>query len=303
MSLRRSRRLALLLVAGGLVGCAALGSPFDPLSDLHPYLWLREARLTALTCRWPDGARLRVGLAPGAGPEARGLRSDALAALRSLELPLELVETRSGEPSEIELQLAPGPVARSGGRRGSGRSDAICAFDPASGRARLVSARVEVAGRTPPDLRGRSRGLEHSERLGILLHELGHALGFQGHPRRGDALLSAAPEVVRRTGARAARGETFASPGLAALYRAENGAVLWSVAVPAWRSAPVDTLAARASRCAWAGPWLRVGDAAARIGWQAPSGVEHAVVLPELARALGAPEEVRAVPVRAGSPW
>lgn len=294
----RLRRVAArLLAALALPGCAGLVAPPDPLAELHPYLWLQEGRLVALTCRWPAGAPIPVAVAPGAGPEDEVLLGDALAALRGLGLPVALVRAPAEAPAAITVAFEPGPVARAAGAGGSGRTDAVCAYDPATGRAELAAARVRVARSAGPDARGRERPLAPEERLGTLLHELGHALGFQGHPRRADPLLEAAPEAVRRLGRRAARGEPLSSRGLAALYAAPSGRVLGRWRVETWRSAPVDALAAQARDAGWTGPYLRAGDRAARISWLAGPDREPAAVLPEIERILRRPAEVLAVPV------
>jgi hypothetical protein len=110
-------------------------------------------------------------------------------------------------------------------------------------------------------------------------------------------LLEAAPEAVRRLGRRAARGEAIGSPGLAALYARPSGRALARHEVARWRSEPVDVLAAEARAAGWTGPYLRVGDRAARISWIAGAR-EPAVWLPEVERILRTPAEVLALPVR-----
>jgi len=72
--------------------------------------------------------------------------------------------------------------------------------DPDAARidAELVGATVRVARRSGPDWRGQSRPLGRDQLLGVLLHELGHALGFSGHARRGDTVMVREVDAVRR---------------------------------------------------------------------------------------------------------
>lgn len=287
-------RLATLLLAAALGGCAGW-PPSDPLDGLHPYLWLRDGVLHALVCRWPDGARVPVAAGPGATDEDRVLLAEALTALATLGLPVTLVE-RPGEEAAIRVRFRATPVPLGGLRPGSGRADVACAYAPGSGAAELAGATVHVTRSAGEDAGGRERRLSRPERLGVLVHELAHALGFAGHVRRPDAVLDRAPESLRRLGRRIERGEALESPALRALYRRPSGAVLWTAAVETWRSAPVDGLAARAAAAGWTGPFLRVGDSAASITWLAPEGREPGVRVPELDRVLEQPREVLAVP-------
>jgi hypothetical protein len=281
------------VAAGGLLPAACAGTGGDPLRGAHPYVlpWRETVRL--FHCRFRSDRPVGVALPADAGEAERRALEAALAAWRRAGLGLELVEVPAGE-AEIEIALRAEPPRRDDGRTGSGRTVADCRVDPVSGRAELVAARIEIARATSGDWRGRRHVLGPDALAGAALHELGHALGFQGHAPREEPMAASA-STQRRLGARALRGERVGSPALRALY-AGRGPAPRVVPVSRWRTEPVDRLARVAAERGLAGPFARVGDHTAQVFFRDGSGGELGVAIPNLAETLRDPSLVLAVP-------
>jgi hypothetical protein len=145
--------------------------------------------------------------------------------------------------------------------------------------------------------------LSPEELLGSAVHELGHALGFQGHVRRGGSVMVRNVEAVRRVGRRLLAGEPFEDATLAALYRSPSGVVVRRVPLPAGRTAPIDRLAALGAARGFRGPGIRVGDRGARIAWWDGAGRRLAVYLPELPETLSDPRRLRLEPGPRAAAW
>ncbi len=297
--LQRLRRLAAAPVAGlacasaaaALLGCAnrvwsgdELAARFPELAahpghrlvELHPYVLPFDAEVWLFTCRWTTEAPVGVWISAAFEEAEREVVRGALRAWEGAGLGIRFGEVRADEAS-IHIERAEEPVERAAGP-GAGRAVVDCALDltgsysterlPAS----LVAARVELAFGAGEDALGRPRAHPPEELLGAALHELGHALGFQGHAVRGETILRRMPETVRARAARVLAGEPFADATLAALYALPSGSVLARVPVDAWRTNLVDRMAVTASRAGLAGPFVRVGDAAARVWWREETG-------------------------------
>ncbi len=282
----------LVLIAAWGVGCATL--PADPLADLHPTVLPWRETVQLLTCRWTVAAPVGVGLPEEASDDERRVLSAALEAWNRAGLGLTLREAPFAQ-SQIRVFLVEDPVARDDGRPGSGRSISDCRVDP-EGPAELVSARVEIARRTGPDARGHRRELSAEELAGTAFHEFGHALGFQGHARRGEVPMSASAEVLRRIGRLLLRGETVPSPRLRALYARPSGTRVRTVPVSRWRTDLVDRLAREAARRGFDGPYARVGDVTGRVFWRDASGAEYGVLIANLEETLRDPTRILVLP-------
>jgi hypothetical protein len=164
------------------------------------------------------------------------------------------------------------------------------------GGASLASARLRIARRTGIDWRGQTHVLSPVELTATLLHELGHALGFEGHARRGDTVMVSEVERVQRMGRTLLTEGSFQDPTLRALYALPSGTVVASMPVDPWRTDLVDRMARLAEQAGLDGPFARVGESAARIFWRDAEGREYGLMIPDLARTLRDPRRVVVVP-------
>ncbi len=288
---------ALLLLALGL-GCTGPRIGTGALADLEPYLWPRDGVLNFLSCRWSVATPIGVAVS-GATPDEAAALERALRAWGQAGLGVRFSRA-PWEEASVRVAFVDDPVPRADGSLGQGRSIADCLLAPQDlPRSGLVLVRVTLARHKPPDLLSRTRELSESERMGALLHELGHALGFQGHVR-GDDPLSREPERVRRWGERVLAGEPLASGALAALYAtAEPVGVLAQRPLAAARTHFVDRLARLAASEPTHGPFLRVGDGAARVFWRDARGREYGVQIHQPTRLARRPEALVLLPERA----
>ena len=287
-------RPARALGAAALVLAACAGPGADPLRGAHPYVlpWRETVRL--FPCRFRGERTVGVAFPADASDAERRALEAALAAWQRAGLGVRLAPARAGA-AKIEIALLAEPPRRDDGRPGSGRTVADCRVDPDSGAAELSAARIEIARATSPDWRGRRHVLGPEALAGAALHELGHALGFQGHAAR-DEPMAASAETQRRLGARALRGERIESPALRALYAGRAAAAPRVVPVSRWRTELVDRLARVAAERGLDGPFARVGDHTAQVFFRDGRGVEVGVAIPNLAETLRDPTLVLVLP-------
>jgi hypothetical protein len=253
------------------------------LGDTTPYYLPAAGRLTLFLCRWSDGARVPVSLPANATPEQRSKLEAALGAWqRSLGLSFELREL-SGVG--IEIRLFDDMLAY------EANTVADCAIDAqalAGGTpdvlpARLVFASIQMA-RDDPRL------------AGTALHELGHALGFQGHASRGRTVMLRTTDAVRLAGERVMSGKPFDDAAVGALYAVPSGSVLARLPLARQRTSPVDRLIAIGRRGGLIGPLVRVGDEEGRIAWLDPQGRSVSLRLAGLRQALRNPSRLEIEP-------
>jgi hypothetical protein len=275
--MRASRR------AGGALSCAALaigcaaaawdadawarsrpelaGRTVGRLGDVTPYLIAADDTLHLFLCRWPLDAPLRVSLPADANPDERRLLAQALHAWeRVVGLRFEVVETEA--PLRLRFRDDEGEGARTAAEcRVAPPFDAEGPLD-----AVLVDAEIELR-RDERDAWGRPRELSAAEFLGMAAHELGHALGLQGHATRGASVLRREPAAVRRVGERLLAGEVLAEDAGAALYALSSGARVGQRALPSGATRAVDAMGARARARGRSTADLRLGDTALRVSW------------------------------------
>jgi hypothetical protein len=295
-ALRGLTRLAVVACAlgcGGVWDVGDLEARHPPLAvadahrlgDAMPYVLPRDAQLTLFLCRWRTERALRVALPADAAPAKRALLERALSAWQDA-LPGVAFEPVAGS-SEADIEIAFDAPARAR----TAETAADCALESDAQEdagilpARLVAAQVRLR-RVERDWRGREITLTDEQLLGSALHELGHALGFQGHVRRGRSVMLASTEEVKLTGRRVLGGEPLREPSVAALYRVPSGVVVGRRELPPGRTDEIDRLRAAARQRELAGPFVRVGDRSARISWRGAGGREYSFFVPRLAEAL-----------------
>ncbi len=266
------------------------------LREITPYLLPSQASLILFLCRWTTEAPIPVALPPDADEAERQALETALRAWENAGLGVRFLSVARDEASLV-IQLAPDPVATESGR-GVGNTIANCRLgEPEASRpdllpAELTFASVRLARTTPLLGEAGTRPVTPAELTGAALHELGHALGFQGHTWGGESAVARSPDAARRLGARVLAGEPFADAGLAALYAVPSGTVLSRVPVDAWRTEHADRLQGLARANAFEGPFARVGDRTARVFWRDRRGSEYGLSIPEVKRVLGRPERL-----------
>jgi hypothetical protein len=304
----RALAIVALGCGGGGLGAAlaqrfpdAAALPGQRLADANPYPLPHGDRLAFFHCRWPTGAAIPVSLPPDASPAERRSLEAALDAWADAGLGVRF-EPVAEAPRGIELRLVGGTVDTPAGQDTT-NTVVDCAIAPLSVQdggdvagAELVAARIHIARLTNEDMQGRQRPLTEAELTGTALHELGHALGFQGHARHGDTIMVREVERIQHAGRDLLRGRGFADASVRALYRLPSGAVLASVPVERCRTDPVDRMARLAEDARLAGPFVRVGEAAGRIYWRDAAGLEYGLVLGRLREALRDPSRLVVIP-------
>ena len=303
-------RVALVALLGLLTaGCVPTRWDTDPLAarypalgevhgqrlgDATPYLLPLQGELISLLCRW-EVERIPVSLPPDASPEERHLLE---LALRSWERALGVVFAQgapAGEGIEIRFVEAAEPN-RSVPRAAGTISDcAVSSFAGERLEAHLVFASIHLH-RYQTDVLGRSVAHTEAELAGTALHEIGHALGLQGHVQVGPSVMVRSVDEVRLSGRHLLRGVTLPAPTLRGLYALPSGTVVSRVPLSAAQTQPLDTLLLHAARARWSGPFVRVGDTVARIGWRDAEGRAYALFVRRVADVLKNPAELILLP-------
>jgi len=279
------------------------GAPAAPtaLDALTPYLLPTRGVLVAFTCRWDPSLPLGVSLPPDASPEEQALLESALRAWEGTGIGVRFVPVpRHQAAIDVSFIASTGTEANVPGTEFAGQTLADCrvrggeeAWRTADRLdAELVLASIRLMRRSPKDWRGHDRPLSPEELVGAMLHELGHALGYQGHVRGVRGVMGVEREIVARVGRRVLAGEGLGASAVKRLYALPSGTVLRRSPVSAVRTEPADALAALGAARGLAGPFARVGDREARIFWVEPGGSELGVQVPEPARTLGAAERL-----------
>jgi hypothetical protein len=298
------RNAAAWLLTLGLVACAAAvwkgpegqemplpEIPGSRLSEITPYLLPAGGSLTLFVCHWDPRRAIPVALPSDASAAETHILSLALQAWEDAGVGVHFVPAEPGGGALV-LSFAADETA-------DARTIADCRIgrapaDPADRRvlnAELVRAEVHLPRSTRPDLRGHTRALSDSEQMGIVLHELGHALGFQGHAQR-DSIMARDRDEVTRRGHRVLGGAPCDEPTLRALYALPSGTILSRIAISPFRTESFDALATLAEQRAMAGPFARVGDSEARIFFVTKAGEEVGVEILEPAGVVKHPERL-----------
>lgn len=298
------RGAAALLPILGLAACAAAvwnGSerqelslpkiPGSRLSEMTPYLLPAAGSLTLFVCHWDPERAIAVALPSDASPAEAHILSLALRAWESAGLGVHFVPAEPGGGALVFAFAAEEAADASTVADCRIRSAPLDAADGHVLAAELVRAEVHLPRSTRPDVRGHTRAFSDAEQMGIVLHELGHALGFQGHAQR-DSIMARDRDEVTLRGRRVLRGAPCDEPTLRALYALPSGTILSRIAISRFRTERFDAIAALAAPHAMAGPFARVGDREAEIFFVTQAGEELGVEILEPAGALKHPERL-----------
>lgn len=273
--------------------------PGHRLFDATPYVWPARGELVEFLCRWPTDRPVPIHLPDDATPdEARALEA-ALAAWESAGLGVRFERVPPARARVDVAFVAPDRTTRA---EGTGYTLADCRLADAGAEAtagarlpaRMTRARVRIVRRESDEWDAADHAFFAGEVAGVALHELAHALGFQGHARFGGGILAADAREATAVGRRVLAGEPFAEPTLRALYALPSGVVLRRHPVPAARTAPLDERLA--ARGVTPGPWVRVGDRSARVFWRDARGGERGLTLPSLVTVRAHPERLVLLP-------
>ena len=313
---RRLTRLPLLCAAAALLAaCAppvwnakpleareprlrALGS--HRLGDATPYLFPVQDALLLFLCHWETRDPIPISLPPDASPDQTTALEAALQAWEAAGLGVRFAR---GAPAGtgIELRFVADPAEGAGAMRGA-TTVADCALDPQGAMrgdrlaAQLVFASIHLRVEWIDPI-GRRADLEPTDLAGAALHELGHALGFQGHVRVGESAMRYQVDAWRRAGRRLLAGEAFRDPTLRALYSVPSGVVVGRMPLPPGQTQPVDRLLALARSGELEGPIARMGDLEGQILFRDGDGAAYAIWLRGVADALaGRPEDLLLLP-------
>lgn len=312
---RRSSRVARgALRAAGLAAWAALACTAGPwdlgaleqrqpalaaisqhrLGDATPYLLPTRGTAVFFLCRWPDGEAIPVSLPPDATADERAVLEAVLAAWEGAGLGVRFA--RGAAPGTgIELRFID-PEAGATSTRYAANTITDCAVAPAAFDgvvgdtlpAHLVFASIYLW-RGGFDAIGRPVPHSQAEFAGSALHELGHALGYQGHAALGRTVMVKELDAARRAGQRVLAGRPLTDATLRALYAVPSGTVVKQVAVPVRRSERVDALRRVAAERGFAGPWVRVGDVDGQIAWRDGADAEYALRIFDVRKVLRDP--------------
>jgi hypothetical protein len=270
----------------------------ERLRETTPYLLPSSGVVTLFLCRFTTELPVLVSLPGDASErEIRALRG-ALHAMQEAGLGIRFQEVEPARAS-ITIRLVDEPP-----EPGAGRVMADCRVDPAALEpssvdvlpAELEHADVRIARRKPPDWRGERLEPSLGELTGAALHELGHALGFQGHTSTGSSIMTREWERVAALGERVAGGGRFDAPTLRALYTVPSGTVVRRVSVSPWRTDLLDRMAIVAQREGLAGAYVRVGDRFGRIFWRSARGNEYGFQIANLLEAVRDPDSLVVLP-------
>jgi len=265
------------------------------LGDATPYVLVFRDELTLFLCRWSTSHALSVSLPADASLRERMLFDTALGAWEQAIPGLAFAKSDAAAAAQIAIRFDEPNTGR------TAQTGALCAVDLAAPSdaevlaAELVAATITLR-RENRDWRGQDVAYTDEEFLGSVLHEVGHALGFQGHVARGDSVMLGSPETARRCGRRILAGERFRAVSVAALYGVPSGSVVGRHVLPAGRTLAIDALRAVATASRWRGPLVRVGDEAAYISWDSGSGGAYGFFVSDLHRSLREPSRLALEP-------
>jgi len=254
------------------------------LGDTRPYALPLEAELALFLCRWPAPATLPVAFTGDPDATQEAALAAALRAWEGAGLGLRFERVGARADAAIRVRLRDDWITS----QADTTADCAVGGIPGPGAetlpgARLVAASIHVA-RADPHLRE------------TLLHELGHALGFQGHARSGRTLMLAREAEVLQRARQVSDARPLDDAALRALYAVPSGAILARLRLDAVQTRPADRLAALAAARGLAGPFVRAGDREGLLWWLEPVGRRLGLRIEGAGDALRRPAALRLVP-------
>ena len=239
------------------------GMEVGRLGDSTPYVLPAHDELLFFVCHWSIDQPLRVSLPPDANGHERELLDKALRAWEAVVTGLRFEVVDGNAPIRLRF-------------RDTGPENAYTATDcevtpPFAGdplRARIVGSQIDLR-RAERDAWGRPIELAANELLGSAVHELGHALGLQGHALRGKSAMVRETSAVRRIGERLndEKPKPLQEPAMQALYWLQSGTVIERRALAPGATRATDAIAERAQAEGAQRALVRVGDRAAAVRW------------------------------------
>jgi hypothetical protein len=272
------------------------------LARARPYLLPVQARVIWFVCRVDTETPVGIWLPDDAREPERQALEAALAAIEGSALGVRFARVPRNE-AQIVIELLEGPARFPGGVH-TANTVADCALsgDPTAWldarvlSATLAFASVQIGRLGSLDSHDEGDDLDVAKLTGVVLHELGHALGFQGHVRSGGTVMVRDLEVLTRAGRAALDGEPLRDAALEALFALPSGGVLATRPVAPARTQTLDRLADLAETHGLTGPSARVGDQMARIFWQDDGGRRYGVQVQRLDEVLRDPTRIVLLP-------
>ncbi|MCP4040145.1 MAG: hypothetical protein GY733_24590 [bacterium] len=266
------------------------------LGDTPPLFWPDADGAILFLCRFDPQSTIPVSLPVDAtAPERAAIRL-ALQAWENAGLGIRFREADEVE-AQIHVRFEPDPAAGQDPRRrikGTGLTVSDCAVDRPSGEgagprqvldAKLVRARVLLR-RSNPDMVGREVAVSDDERVGAMLHEFGHALGFAGHVGTLDSVMASATDTVRRFGRRVRNGEPLRAPSLVALYAVPSGTIVGRARLSEQSRADFEAALRSVAGSDWLGPFARVGERSGQLHWRREGAIAGRLLVRDYVRAL-----------------
>lgn len=313
---RRPRRLAMCALLVGACATPQGGWDVDRLlreepalaglrphrlGDLVPYPAPHARGIHLVLCRWPSRAPIPVRLhleADRREQAARALASLAAGAQGgSFRFDIDAAPETAAAPPAPGIDIHGIADARAPGPTGIGDTRVACDVGERSaiGFGQLRHAEIRMRSSRLDQIDERIE-VAADEWTGALMHEIAHALGFQGHPRIGTSILLRDEAHLRRAGRSALAGEAWHDATLEALYRLAPGRVvgernLTDEALRAWERIRVLARREGARRLV-----ASVGDRNARLEWRRPDGDALRLHLPFWARQLRGRDRLVAFP-------
>lgn len=259
------------------------------------YVYPSKGILRDFHCRWASDFPINISIS--GPPKARELIRLAMRAWEDLGLGLHFRET-SRRKAMILVNAWESPVANASGV-GSGRAIADCyVHDTNPWYAELQSAQVDIALLTPKNIRGDTRALTDEEFTGLAIHELGHALGYQGHSDKRGAAMVRDRFISKLLGRRVLTKKKIKAPGVEQLYSLPAGRIRTRVQTGNWRTETIDKMSQIAKANGLQGPFVQVGDKAGRVFWRDRDGLEYGVRIPRVSEVMSNPNKLSLVPER-----